>query len=433
MKKVSFYTLGCKVNQYETQSMMEIFKKAGYEVVDFEQPADVYIINTCTVTSFGDKKSRQIIRRAHRINPEALIAVVGCYAQVSHDEVEKIEGVDIVAGTGERSKILQMVESAEKNKKLNFVTDIMKKRQFEETGFISCSERTRVFIKIQEGCSNFCSYCIIPYARGPVRSRSKDRILKEVNSLVSNGFAEVVLTGINLSSYGKDEKNASLIEIIEEVNKIEGLERIRLGSVDPDLFTEEFISRIKNTEKLCPHFHISLQSGSDSVLKRMNRKYTTGEYKERVDMLRETLPDVSVTTDIMVGFPGETEEEFRETYRFLDEISLSRMHVFKYSRRKGTPAASLPGQIAAGTKEERSRLLLELSERKEREFNSTFIGKTMEVLFEQELKNKTNWLEGHTANFIKVEIVGKNDFIGKFMQVKLQETQGEAVLGTIEE
>ena len=428
MKKVGFYTLGCKVNQYETQAMIEMFKKSGYEIVDFEECADVYVINTCTVTSFGDKKSRQIIRRAKRNNPEAIVAVVGCYSQVSPEEVEKIDGVDIIAGTGERTKLVSLVETVDKSKKIRSVSDIMKQREFEETGFITYSERTRAFIKIQEGCDRFCSYCIIPYARGPVRSRSKESILQEVRNLVDNGLKEVVLTGIHLTSYGKDLKNVSLIEVIEAVNKIYGIERIRLGSIDRGLITEDFILKIKESEKLCPHFHISLQSGSDSVLKRMNRKYNAKEYKTKVDMLRKGIQDVSITTDIIVGFPGETTQEFNETYKFLDEISFSKMHIFKYSPRKGTPASKYPGQIDAAIKEERSNILLELSNRKEAEFNSKYIGNAMQVLFEQESKYDENYLEGHTENFIRVAANVGRDSINQIIEVKLIRIEKDLVI-----
>lgn len=429
MKKVGFHTLGCKVNQYETQAMIEMFKKAGYEVVDFEQFADIYVINTCTVTSFGDKKSRQVIRRAQRSNPEAIIAVVGCYSQISPEEVEKIEGVDVIAGTGERAKIVQLIESADKAKKVRSVTDIMKQREFEETGFITYSERTRAFIKIQEGCDSFCSYCIIPYARGPVRSRSKEGILNEVESLGDNGFKEIVLTGIHLTSYGKDIKNTSLIEIVEEINHIPSIQRIRLGSLEPNFVTEESIAKIKSIQKLCPHFHISLQSGSDSVLRRMNRKYTAKEYRDKVEMLRAHIPDVSVTTDIMVGFPGETGEEFKETYDFLESLSLSKTHVFKYSPRKGTPAASYPNQVDFKTKEERSNLLLKLSNKKETEFCSKFVGRVMEVLFEQESDFQKGYLEGHTGNFIRVAAKAGENILGEFGQVKLARVEKDLIIG----
>ncbi len=419
MKKAAFYTLGCKVNQYETQSMIERFSKAGYEVVDFDQPADVYVINTCTVTNFGDRKSRQIIRRARRNNPEAIIAVTGCYSQVSPEEVEGIEGVDIITGTGDRSAVLELVDSVGKRRRIRRVGNVMGLREFEDTGCISFNERTRAFIKIQEGCDNFCSYCIIPYARGPVRSRKKENIIQEVNLLAANGFKEVVLTGIHLTSYGKDLDNVSLIEVIEEINRIPAIRRIRLGSLEPNFITHELVNKMRSFEKLCPHFHISLQSGSDTVLRRMNRKYTPGEYRGIIEIIRESFPDVSITTDVMVGFPGETPKEFQETYDFLNRISLTKLHVFKYSPRKGTPAASFPGQIDAGTKEERSNLLLELSDKKQLEFNSKFLGRTMEVLFEQESDYGKGYLEGHTENFIRVAASIEKGYLGESKQIRL--------------
>ena len=429
MKKVGFHTLGCKVNQYETQAMIEMFRKSDYEIVDFDQKADVYIINTCTVTSFGDKKSRKIIRRAQKANPQAVIAVVGCYSQVSPDEVEKIEGIDVIAGTGERSKIVELVEASNKDKKIKNVKNIMEQKEFEETGFIACCERVRAFIKIQEGCDNYCSYCIIPFARGPVRSRSRESILNEVNFLADNGMKEIVLTGIHLTSYGKELKNISLLDIIEELAEIPGLARIRLGSLEPNFITEEFVSRIKKLQKLCPHFHISLQSGSDGVLRRMNRKYLSGDYENKVNLLRENIQDVSVTTDVMAGFPGETDIEFRETYDFLDRILLSKTHVFKYSPRKGTPAVTYSGQVEAKIKEERSNLLLKLSEKKEAEFNSKFLGRTMEVFFENAAEFDKDYLEGHTGNFIRVAARAGRDKVGQFELVKIVEVGKDLVLG----
>jgi threonylcarbamoyladenosine tRNA methylthiotransferase MtaB len=431
MKKVGFFTLGCKVNQYETQAMMERFKSAGYEIVDFEQTADAYVINTCTVTSLGDKKSRKIIRRAQKNNPQAVIAVVGCYSQISPEEVEKIKGIDVIAGTGEKSNIVQLVEAAFEGTKTKLVADIMKQREFEETGFITCNENKRAFLKIQEGCDRFCSYCIIPYARGPIRSRSKESILNEVKALKDNGFKEVVLTGIHLSSYGKDLENISLINIIEEISQIDGLRRIRLGSIEPGLITPEFISRIKDNKKLCPHYHVSLQSGSDSVLKRMNRRYTSADYEARIQLLRNNIPDVSVATDIMVGFPGETAEEFKETYEFLNRISLNKMHVFKYSQRRGTPAAKYPNQVDPAIKEERSNLLIQMSDIKEEEFQERFLGRTMEVLLEQEADFDKEFLTGHTGNFLQVAVKAEKVLIEEIKKVELIKIENKVIIGSM--
>ncbi|MGE5329658.1 MAG: tRNA (N(6)-L-threonylcarbamoyladenosine(37)-C(2))-methylthiotransferase MtaB [Deltaproteobacteria bacterium] len=431
MKKVAFYTLGCKVNQYETQAMTEMFQQAGYEVVDFEGFADVYVINTCTVTSFGDKKSRQIIRRANRINPEAVIAVAGCYSQTSPEETSKIKGVSVVVGTKNRNKIVEFVEEAFNGKKHFIVSDIMKQREYEENGFISFSETTRAFVKIQEGCQEFCSYCIIPFARGAVRSRLPENVIKEINKLADNGFKEVVLTGININSYGKDIEGVTLLGLLEKITEREGIKRIRLGSLNPDLITESFVTAIMRNEKICPHFHISLQSGSDSTLKRMNRKYSTSDYQNRIELLRKNIPDVSITTDIMVGFPGETEKEFEATYDFLNNISLTKLHVFKYSPRKGTPAASFGEQITPQEKEKRSDLLLELSNKKEKEFYEKYLSKEVEVFFEQETEGENRFSEGHTGNFIKVVVPNEMDLTSGFARVKVEKVENGFVRGVV--
>lgn len=432
MKRAAFYTLGCKVNQYETEAISEMFEKAGYKIVDFEDEADVYVINTCTVTNLSDRKSRQMIRRAKRNNENSIVIVIGCYAQTAPEEVSKIEGVNLVVGTKDRSRILEYLKELETSGgRRNYVGDIMKTREFEELGVNVYKERTRAFIKIQEGCNQFCTYCIIPYARGPVRSRSEENILKEVSGLAHSGYKEVVLTGIHVASYGKDIKNTSLIDIIRKVHEIEGIERIRLGSIEPTTVTEEFVRAIKGMEKLCPQFHISLQSGCDSTLKRMNRKYTTKEYLKSVELLRENLKDVAVTTDVMVGFPGETDEEFNETCRFVEKVLFARMHVFKYSRRKGTPAASYPDQVAPQKKEERSRILIELASRMTLEYNKSFTGRVLPVLFEQEVKGKEGFMEGLTPNYIRVECKGDKDIEGQILNVLLREAKDDYIVGEI--
>ncbi|NLL07314.1 MAG: tRNA (N(6)-L-threonylcarbamoyladenosine(37)-C(2))-methylthiotransferase MtaB [Clostridiaceae bacterium] len=433
MKKVALFTLGCKVNQYETEAITEMFKKNGYEVVDFEEFADVYVINTCTVTNLSDRKSRQMIRRAKKNNKSSVIVAVGCYAQVSPDEVLGIPEVNLVIGTKDKGKIVENINLLLKGQdKLNLVQDIMKTREFEELGVEVYKERTRAFIKIQDGCSQFCSYCIIPYARGPIRSRPAEYVLDEVKKLVLNGYKEIVLTGIHIASYGKDIKNTSLLDIIKNVHEIEGVERIRLGSIEPTIITRDFVNEISKLDKLCPHFHISLQSGCDSTLKRMNRKYTTEEYRASVELLRENIEDVSITTDIMVGFPGETNMEFDETVRFLDEISFAAMHVFKYSQRKGTPAADLTGQVSPQKKDERSNVLIELSARKTKEFNKRYEGRTMEVLFEQDVKGEKGVIEGLTSNYIKVLCKGESGFNGQVLKVKLNEATEDYIRGHIE-
>ncbi|OPZ86855.1 MAG: Threonylcarbamoyladenosine tRNA methylthiotransferase MtaB [Firmicutes bacterium ADurb.Bin419] len=433
MKKVAFFTLGCKVNQYETEAISETFKNNGYQIVDFEEFADVYVINTCTVTNLSDRKSRQMIRRAKKNNEDSIIAVVGCYAQTSPDEVMSIPGVNLVVGTKEKGKIVENIKMIESGKnKINLVRDIMKTREFEELGVEVYKERTRAFIKIQEGCSQFCSYCIIPYARGPIRSRPVEYVLDEVSKLAVNGYKEIVLTGIHIASYGKDIKTTSLLDIIRKVHEIDGVERIRLGSIEPTTITPEFVDELGKLRKVCPHFHISLQSGCDSTLKRMNRRYTTDEYRSSIELIRANIKDVSVTTDVMVGFPGETDEEFGETVKFLNEISFAAMHVFKYSQRKGTPAAGFANQISPEKKEERSNILIELSSRKNREFNKCFEGRIMEILVEQEVKGENGLVEGLTPNYIRVLSKGKSDMCGKILKVKLDEAVEDYMMGQIE-
>ncbi len=324
MDKVAFYTLGCKVNQYETEAMEEIFEKNDYVIVNSDEIADIYVINTCTVTNLSDRKSRQFISRAKKLNKDAIIAVVGCYSQVSPDEVEKIEGVDVIIGTTERNRILELCEKAKvENQRINIVRNIKSQKEFEPINIDDIKSKTRAYIKIQDGCSQFCSYCIIPYARGPIRSRSLDEIVEETQKLANAGFKEVVLTGIHVASYGKDTDKTPLVKVLEEVGKVKGIDRIRLSSLEPTLIDENFMKSILKIGKVCDHFHLSLQSGSDTVLKRMNRKYTTSEYRNIVSIIRKYMPNAGITTDIIVGFPGETEDEFNETLDFVKEIGFS--------------------------------------------------------------------------------------------------------------
>ena len=432
MKKAAFYTLGCKVNQYETEAMKQIFQKEDYEIVDFEEIADIYVINTCTVTSLSDRKSRQMIRKAKKTNDDAIIAVTGCYAQTSAEEIASIPGVNLLIGTKDRNRIIDMVKNFEINKQqLNAVGDIMHTREFETLGLDTYKERTRAIIKIQEGCSQFCSYCIIPYARGPIRSRQPEDVIEEVKSLTLSGFKEIVLTGIHVASYGKDIKNTSLIDIIKKVHEIEGVERIRLGSIEPTTITDKFIEMAVSCEKLCPHYHISLQSGCDETLKRMNRKYDTEKFREVVARLRNNIKDVALTTDIMVGFPGETEIEFNQTLEFLKEISFAKLHVFKYSSRKGTPAATFENQIPPEIKEHRSAMLIELSKTCTSAFNCSFIGKIMPVLYEQEVREKPGYIEGITTNYIRVISRDTCQGISKIIDTKVNEAVEDYVIGEI--
>ena len=432
MKKVAFYTLGCKVNQYETEAMLEMFKKDGYTQVDSEEFADVYVINTCTVTHMSDRKSRQYIRRMKKKNPEAIIAVVGCYSQVSPEEILEIEEVNLVMGTNERRQIVEEIKKLDASKKASTVDDIMKVRAFEEIEINQANGRTRAFMKIQDGCDRFCSYCIIPYARGgKVRSRDLESVVNEANKLVDNGYTEIVLTGIHVASYGKDVTDAeiNLLSVIKAINEIEGVKRIRLSSVEPLLMTDEFIDTVSKMPKVCPHFHLSLQSGCDETLKRMNRRYTTKEYKEIVHKLREKMPNVAITTDVIVGFPGETNDEFNQTYKFLSDVELSQMHIFKYSPRKGTPAATMENQIDPQMKHLRSDKLIALNKKNFNKFATKFIGEEFEVLFEQNIGN--NKYEGLTPNYIRVVVESDEDIQGKILNTKISDVKDEYVEGIL--
>ncbi len=432
MKKVAFHTLGCKVNQYETQAMTELFEKANFTVVPDSEVADVYVINTCTVTNIGDKKSRQFIRRAKKNNPHSIIAVVGCYAQTAPKEVLEIEGVNIVVGTNERGKIVEFVEQCQINEKINAVDDIMQVKEFEELSVQEIKGKTRAFLKIQEGCNQYCAYCIIPYARGPIRSRKATDIIKEVKTLVANGFQEVVLTGIHVASYGKDlEGENPLINLLKQVNAVEGLKRIRLSSLEPTIITEEFISELVTLDKICQHFHLSLQSGSDAVLKRMNRKYTTEEYRQIVTRIRKYYPKIALTTDIIVGFPGETDEDFETTYQFVEEMAFSDIHVFKFSPRKGTPAADFPDQVNGVKKHHRSERLIALGQKMREEYQRQFIGEIKEVLFESNSKEMSGYSEGLTEDYLKVLVPTTEELEGKFKNVLLDYVKEEYIIGKI--
>ena len=427
MKKVSFYTLGCKVNQYETNAMAQKFKEAGYEIVDMNDDiSDICIVNTCTVTNMSDRKSRHSLRRVKEKNPSAIIAAVGCYAQVAKNDLEKMSEIDIVLGNEEKANIVQYVEEFMENQnenKLIEIEDIATKKEFEDMGQITYTEKTRAFIKVQDGCNQFCSYCIIPYARGRVRSRNAESIIKEITQIAQNGIKEVVITGIHVASYGRDFGNENgLIELLEKINEIEGIKRIRLGSLEPKIITEEFMQRLSKLEKMCHHFHLSLQSGCDETLKRMNRKYTTVEVKEIIERLRRYYDDVMLTTDIIVGFPGETEEEFEATYQFLKEVKLYKMHVFQYSPRKGTRAAVMPNQIDGNIKEARSKKLIELSNENQKMYNQQLVGKEVEVLFEdKEVEDGITYFRGHTQNYILVKYKTDENLENTLKNVKILE------------
>ena len=426
-KRVAFLTLGCKVNQYETNAMSEKFLIAGYNVIENPQEADICVVNTCSVTNISDRKSRQMIRKVKEKNECAIIIVTGCYAQVAKDEIEKMEEVDIVLGNNEKKDIVIHLEEFIKNqnKKIE-VEDTFEPKEFADFGTITYTEKTRAAIKVQDGCDRFCSYCIIPYARGRVRSRKPESVIREIEAVAKKGIQEVVITGIHIASYGKDFKEEyRLIDLLEEINQIEGIEQIRLGSIEPPLITDKFLERLSKLEKVCHHFHLSLQSGCDETLKRMNRRYSTYEFKEVVERLRKTYEDVILTTDIIVGFPGETEEEFNKTHEFLKQIKFYKMHVFPYSIRKGTKAAEMPNQIDGSQKEKRSKTLLELSNKNEFEYNKSYIGKIVEVLIEEES-------QGHTANYILVKVENAENLENKLLKVKITEAKEEFLEGIIE-
>jgi len=396
-KRVAFCTLGCKVNQYETNGMIQ--KLIGkYDIVNFDEYADIYIVNTCSVTNMSDRKSRQMMRRARELNSDALVVAVGCYAEVAREEIEKINEVDLVLGNYQKANIEKYIESYFEGK--NFEDDFIE-NYFYDFGSITYTEKTRAVVKVQDGCNNFCTYCIIPYARGRICSRDPENVIDEITKIAQNGIKEVVITGIQVSSYGKDfDKEYRLIDLLEEINNINGIERIRLGSLEPIMITDEFCTRISKLNKICHHFHLSLQSGCDKTLKEMNRKYTTGEFEQVVKRLRNIYDDVILTTDIIVGFPNETEEDFEITYDFLSMIRFYKMHVFKYSQRRGTVAAKMKNQVAASLKEERSKRLLELSANNEGNYLKEYVGKKVSVLFE-EVDGK--YLKGHTGNYILVK------------------------------
>ena len=426
-KTVAFYTLGCKVNQYETNAMKQKFIEKDYEIVDFEEAADIYVVNTCTVTNMSDRKSRQIIRRAKESNKNSLLVVTGCYAQVAKDELEKIEEIDIVIGNQEKKDIVTFVEEKQKEK-IEKVSDILYEKSFAEFGASTYTDKTRAVIKVQDGCDRFCSYCIIPYARGRIRSRKPEEVIAEIEQLAKKGIKEVVITGIHLASYGKEYKpHISLLELLKEINEIEGIQRIRLGSLEPTLMTKDFIEGLVKLEKICDHFHLSLQSGCDETLERMNRRYTAEEFEQGIKIIRDNFPNVSLTTDVIVGFPGETEEEFSKTYKFLDRIKFYKMHVFKYSARKGTKAAVMPNQITGEIKEKRSNKLIEISNKNQKEQNQKYIEKEIDVLFEEQ---DGEYIKGHTTNYIMVYVKSEDKTLeDTIRKVKITNALDEHLIG----
>lgn len=428
--RVALHSLGCKVNQNEAEAMLHLFEQAGYQVVDFSEKADVYLIHTCTVTHLGDRKSRQMIRRAIKQNPEAIVVVSGCYAQIASEEILEIPGVDLVIGTQDRARVLELVEEVKESRKpINAVHDILHTKEFEELE-LEHTDRVRAFLKIEEGCQQFCTYCIIPFARGPVRSRDPEKTLREVERLVENGYKEIVLTGIHTGAYGRDlPEGYDLNWLVQKIAQVPGLERLRISSLDPNEFTSEFIETISSLPVVCPHFHISLQSGDDDILEKMRRSYTTAEYRQLVKNLRARIPDVAITTDVMVGFPGETEKQHQNSLAFVEEMEFAALHVFKYSPRAGTKAAGFAEQIPPDVKEERSRAMIALGKKLRENFARKHLGRTLKVLAEQ--KTVEGLWEGHTPNYLKVYFPSDQDVRGKILPVELIEYEGDHLLGEV--
>lgn len=432
-KKVAFLTLGCKVNSYETEAMQQLFVDAGATVVNFSDPADIYVVNTCTVTNIADRKSRQMLHKAKNMNEEAIVVAVGCYVQAAKDELEKDHSIDIVIGNNRKSEIVAIVNSHYNETDIDSVIDISEENEYETLSLSAISDKTRAYIKIQDGCNQFCSYCIIPFARGRIRSRKKEDIVEEVKRLTSQGYKEIVLTGIHLSSYGfetksvkeqaslqADDGKSPLLELIILLNQIEGLERIRFGSLEPRIITEDFVKTLAEQSKICPHFHLSLQSGSVETLKRMNRKYTPDEYYEKCTLLRKYFTSPAITTDVIVGFPGETTEEFDETRKFLEKVSFSQMHVFKYSKRKGTKAEAMPNQVSDQEKSRRSEELIHLEDEMRSNYRNQFIGQIDEILVEEQITlDGEVYAVGHNKRYIRCIFKTEKDFTNELVKVKI--------------
>ena len=412
MKRAALHNLGCKVNAYETEAMQQLLEENGYEIVPFKEGADVYIINTCTVTNMADRKSRQMLHRAKKMNPDAIVVAAGCYVQAKEASGEIDESIDIVIGNNKKKDLIQILDGfyEKKQGQNKAVIDINHTHEYEEMHLNKTAEHTRAYIKVQDGCNQFCTYCIIPFARGRVRSRAKEDVVREVTELAANGYQEVVLTGIHLSSYGVDLENENLLSLILAVNEIEGIKRIRLGSLEPRIITEDFVKTISGLEKMCPHFHLSLQSGCDETLRRMNRRYTSEEYYEKCMLLRKYFAHPALTTDVIVGFPGETEEEFEKSKAFIDKVDFYETHIFKYSKREGTKAAVMDNQIPEQIKTARSNELLELDQKKRIKYEEQFVGTTVEVLMEEQIKiDGENYQVGHTKEYVKVALkTGEN-------------------------
>ena len=422
MKRAALHNLGCKVNAYETEAMQQLLEENGYEIVPFKEGADVYIINTCTVTNMADRKSRQMLHRAKKMNPDAIVVAAGCYVQAKEASGEIDESIDIVIGNNKKKDLIQILDGfyEKKQGQNKAVIDINHTHEYEEMHLNKTAEHTRAYIKVQDGCNQFCTYCIIPFARGRVRSRAKEDVVREVTELAANGYQEVVLTGIHLSSYGVDLVNENLLSLILAVNEIEGIKRIRLGSLEPRIITEDFVKTISGLEKMCPHFHLSLQSGCDETLRRMNRRYTSEEYYEKCMLLRKYFAHPALTTDVIVGFPGETEEEFEKSKAFIDKVDFYETHIFKYSKREGTKAAVMDNQIPEQIKTARSNELLELGQKKRIKYEEQFVGTTVEVLLEEQIKiDGENYQVGHTKEYVKVALKTEANLQNKLVDIQI--------------
>ena len=422
MKRAALHNLGCKVNAYETEAMQQLLEENGYEIVPFKEGADVYIINTCTVTNMADRKSRQMLHRAKKMNPDAIVVAAGCYVQAKEASGEIDESIDIVIGNNKKKDLIQILDGfyEKKQGQNKAVIDINHTHEYEEMHLNKTAEHTRAYIKVQDGCNQFCTYCIIPFARGRVRSRAKEDVVREVTELAANGYQEVVLTGIHLSSYGVDLENENLLSLILAVNEIEGIKRIRLGSLEPRIITEDFVKTISGLEKMCPHFHLSLQSGCDETLRRMNRRYTSEEYYEKCMLLRKYFAHPALTTDVIVGFPGETEEEFEKSKAFIDKVDFYETHIFKYSKREGTKAAVMDNQIPEQIKTARSNELLELGQKKRIKYEEQFVGTTVEVLMEEQIKiDGENYQVGHTKEYVKAALKTEANLQNKLVDIQI--------------
>lgn len=430
--KVALHNLGCKVNAYETEAMQQMLDAAGYEIVPFEPGADIYVINTCSVTNIADRKSRQMLHKAKKMNPDAIVVAAGCYVQADTKKAEADASIDIIIGNNKKQELIPILESYRTgHQKTTECVDINHTKEYENLEIDRTEEHTRAYLKVQDGCNQFCTYCIIPYARGRIRSKKTEDVVNEVKRLAASGCQEVVLTGIHLSSYGKErpEDQENLLTLIQAVHQVDGIERIRLGSLEPGIITEEFAAAISSLPKVCPHFHLSLQSGCTTTLKRMNRRYTAEEYREKCEILRKYYPAPALTTDVITGFPGETEEEFEESRSFVDSIHFYETHIFPYSKREGTKAAGMPDQLTEQVKKERSRILIALGKEHQREYMEQFLGQEKEVLFEEQqtVEGQEYWT-GHTMEYLKIAVISEENLENKRVMVQLREMIGQDLI-----